>query len=81
MLGCVEILKPERDVSGMDTGWIFFSFIWDRVVFFRMSGMMLCFGSRRKTMLITPMFIAAAKQCCKEPRPFTVKGPSSWEGT
>jgi len=29
----------------------------------------------------TPMFIVAAKQCCTEPEPFSVKGPGSWEGT
>ena len=29
----------------------------------------------------TSMFIVAAKQCCTEPRPFSVKGPRSWEGT
>ena len=29
----------------------------------------------------TLMFVAAAKQCCTEPRPFTAKGPGSWEGT
>ena len=28
----------------------------------------------------TPVFIAAAKQCCTEPEPFSVKGPGSWEG-
>ena len=50
-------------------------------LFSSVSSIMLHFGSRRKTMLITPLFIVAAKQCCKEPRPFTVKGPSSWEGT
>ena len=27
------------------------------------------------------MFIAAAKQYCIEPRPFTEKGQRSWEGT
>jgi len=27
------------------------------------------------------VFIAAAKQCCTEPRPFSEKGPRSWEGT
>jgi len=27
------------------------------------------------------MFIVAAKQCCTEPRAFTVKGLRSWEGT
>ena len=29
------------------------SFSWDRIVSFRVSGRMLCFGSRRKTILIT----------------------------
>jgi len=28
-------------------------FSWDGIVFFRVSDMMLCFGFRRKTMLIT----------------------------
>ena len=27
-------------------------FSWDRIVFFRVFGMMLCFGSKRKTMLV-----------------------------
>ena len=27
------------------------------------------------------MFTAAAKQCCTEPRPLSVEGPRSWEGT
>lgn len=27
------------------------------------------------------MFIVAAKQSCTEPRLFSVKGPSRWEGT
>jgi len=27
------------------------------------------------------VFIAAAKQCCTEPRTFSEKGPRSWEGT
>jgi len=42
--------------------------------------MMLCFGSRRKTMLIMLMFIVVAKQCCTELRSFAVKVPGSWEG-
>jgi len=32
-------------------------------------------------MLITPLFIVAAKQCCTERRAFVVKGPRSGEGT
>jgi len=27
------------------------------------------------------MFTVAAKQGCTEPRPFSAKGPRSWEGT
>jgi len=34
--------------------------IWDGSVYFTVSGMMLYFGSRRKTILITSMFIVAA---------------------
>ena len=47
-------------------------------LFSSLSGRMLCFGSRTK---ITPTFTVSAKQCYTEPRPFSVKGPSSWEGT
>ena len=40
------------------------------------------FGPREKNNVDnTLMFIAAAKQCCIEPRPFSAKGPRSWEGT
>ena len=28
----------------------------------------------------TQMFIAAAKQCCADPRPFAAKGPRRWKG-
>lgn len=39
-------------------------------------------AERRKTNADdTLMFIAAAKQCSTEPRPFSVKGPRSCEGT
>lgn len=37
-----------------------------------------CFGSGRKTILITWVCKVAAKQCCVEPRSLTVKGPRSW---
>ena len=50
-------------------------------LFSSVSSIMLHFGSRRKTMLITPLFIVAAKQCCTERRAFVVKGPRSGEGT
>ena len=43
---------------------------------------MLCFGSRKKNNVDnTLMFIAAAKQCYTETRPFSEKGPRNWEGT
>ena len=45
--------------------------------FIRVSDKTLCFGSRRKTMPITPVLIVAAKQSCTEPRPFAAKGPRS----
>ena len=38
---------------------------------------MLCFGSRRKTMMVTQQCVAA-KQCSTEPKPFSAKGPRSW---
>ena len=54
------------------------SFSWNGIVFFRVSAMMLCFDSRRKTMLIiqlfTIVFIVAVQQCCTGPRPFSSKG-------
>lgn len=44
--------------------------------------MLLCFGTRRKKNVDNkPMFIDSAKQCCTEPRPLSVKGLKSCEGT
>ena len=56
----------------------YLGFSWDGIVFFRGSGMMLCFGSRKTNNIDnTPIFIVAAKQCYTGPRTF----PRSWEGT
>ena len=44
--------------------------------------MTLCFGSRTENNVDnTLMFVVAAKQHCREPRPLSEKGPRSWEGT
>jgi len=44
--------------------------------------MMLHFAFRRKKNVDNAlMFIGAAMQCCAESRPFSAKGPRSWEGT
>ena len=43
-------------------------------------GTLLCFDSMRKNNVDNPlMFIVDAKQCCTEPRPFTVKGQRNWD--
>jgi len=39
-----------------------FSFSWNWIVFFRVSGMMLCFGSRRKITLITVTYMESFYQ-------------------
>ena len=45
-----------------------YGFKWDRADFLRMFGMMLCFGFRRKAMLITHLCFSCAEQFCIEPR-------------
>ena len=58
------------------------SFSWDGFAFFRVSDMTLCFGSRTENNVDnTLMFVVAAKQHCREPRPLSEKGPRRWEGT
>ena len=57
-------------------------FSWDGIVYFKVSDMRLCFGSRRKNNVgNTSVFIVAAKWCCTEPRLFATKSIRGWEGT
>jgi len=48
-----SVKKPLTSRSGFSHLPVCLSFSWDWIVFFRVSSMMLCFGSRRKTKLVT----------------------------
>lgn len=57
-------------------------FIFGGDVCFKVSGMRLCFGSRRKNNVgNTSVFIVAAKWCCTEPKLFAAKDKRIREGT
>jgi len=53
---CVLVVQKASHILGCSKCYQYaerLSFRWDGIVFFRVSGMMLCFGSRKETMLIT----------------------------
>lgn len=55
------------------------NFSWDRTVSFRVPGVMLCSGSRRKKNIDnTLMVIVAALRCCTEQRLCSARGLRCW---
>ena len=61
---------------GLGVPWSLWSHPTQAILWFTISGIMLCFGFRKKAILVTHQFLVVAEQCCTEP--VTVEFLSFW---